>query len=180
VSQLVVFSYVAGVTATGDRTRLSPQASFFLGPVGLLAEYVQSKATATRQDSTTQVTTTADVTNKSWSVTGSVFLTGEDATYGSARPKSFFVPSAGTWGAVQLVARVNRIDIDAAAFANGFADPAKSVSRASAWGVGVNWIWNTNLKYVLDYEQTSFKGGAVAGADRETEKSLQTRLQLSF
>ena len=50
--------------------------------------------------------------------------------------------------------------------------------QATAWGVGLNWIWNTNLKYVLDYEQTRFKGGAAGGADRPTEKSVQTRLQL--
>ena len=35
-------------------------------------------------------------------------------------------------------------------------------ARPRAWGVGLNWIWNNNLKYVLDYEQTSFKGGAAA------------------
>jgi hypothetical protein len=36
------------------------------------------------------------------------------------------------------------------------------------------------LGYVLDYEQTRFRGGAAGGADRPTEKSVQTRLQLSF
>jgi phosphate-selective porin OprO/OprP len=46
--------------------------------------------------------------------------------------------------------------------------------------VGINWIWNNNLKYVLDYEQTRFKGGAANGGDRPDEKSVQTRLQLSF
>ncbi len=180
VSQVSVFSYASGATATGDRTRLSPQGYFFLGPLGILAEYVQSKQSVARQDATTKITTTAELVSSAWSVTGSVFLTGEDASYGSAKPKSFFVPSSGTWGAVQLLARVNRIDLDEAAFANGFADPAKAVSRATAWAVGVNWIWNSNLKYVLDYEQTRFQGGAAAGGDRASEKSLQTRLQLSF
>ena len=33
---------------------------------------------------------------------------------------------------------------------------------------------------VLDYERTSFAGGAPEGADRPTENSIQTRLQLSF
>jgi len=53
-------------------------------------------------------------------------------------------------------------------------------SLSSAWGAGLNWIWNSNLKYVLDYEQTRFTGGAAGGADRPTENSVQTRLQLSF
>jgi phosphate-selective porin OprO/OprP len=54
------------------------------------------------------------------------------------------------------------------------------VRRAAAWGAGVNWVWNSNLKYVLDYERTRFKGGALGGGDRPTENSVQTRLQLSF
>jgi phosphate-selective porin OprO/OprP len=124
-------------------------------------------------------TTTAELTNSAWSVTGSVLLTGEDATYGNVKPKNFFVPSSGKFGALQLVARVNRLDVDEDTFSGGYADPMRSVRQASAWGVGFNWIWNGNLKYVLDYEQTSFEGGAAAG-DRPTEKSIQTRLQLSF
>lgn len=185
VSQVSVFSYASGVTATGDRRRLSPQAYFFLGPVGLLAEYVESRQSAVRQAaqqdaSSPPTTTVAPLRHSAWSVSGGFFLTGEDARYGSPRPRKSFVPSDGTWGALQLVARVNRIDLDADAFTSGFADPAKSASRATAWAVGLNWIWNTNLRYVLDYEQTRFKGGAAAGADRPSEKSLQTRLQLSF
>jgi phosphate-selective porin OprO/OprP len=125
-------------------------------------------------------TVTARLLNSAWSVTASWLLTGEDATYGNVVPKSFFVPSAGKWGALQLVARVNRLDVDAATFSGGFADPAKSVRQATAWAAGFNWIWNSNVKLVLDYERTRFKGGAVDGADRPTEKSVQTRLQLAF
>ena len=56
----------------------------------------------------------------------------------------------------------------------------KPLVKATAWGVGANWIFNTNVKFVLDYERTSFEGGAAGGGDRETENSVQTRLQLSF
>ena len=180
VLQVNVFSWANGVTATGDRDRLSPQAWFYLGPVGFLGEYVQSSQTVARTDANTKATLTQDVTNSSWSVTGSVFLTGEDASYGSVKPKSFFVPSAGHWGAFQLVARVHQLDVDDAVFTGGFAEASKSISRATAWGVGLNWIWNTNLKYVIDYDRTVFEGGAAAGADRPTEQGVATRLQLSF
>jgi phosphate-selective porin OprO and OprP len=95
------------------------------------------------------------------------------------KPKDFFVPAAGKWGALQLVARVNKLALDKDAFPV-YADPARSVREATAFGVGVNWIWNSNLKYVVDYEQTAFKGGATGGADRADEKSLQSRLHLSF
>ena len=60
------------------------------------------------------------------------------------------------------------------------ADPTRSVREATAYGVGLNWIWNGNLKYVLDYEETRFQGGAAGNADRADEKSVQSRLHLSF
>jgi len=179
VSQVSIFSYATTVSANGDRTRWSPQGYFYLGPVGILAEYVQAKHDVQKVE-TGKPTTTAELTNSAWCVTGSVLLTGEEATYAGVKPKNFFVPLTGKWGAVQLVARVNRLAVDEATFSGGFADATRSVRQASAWGAGINWIWNTNLKYVLDYEHTSFKGGAAVNANRATEKSVQARLQLSF
>lgn len=180
VSQVSVFSYATTVIANGDRTRWSPQGYFYLGPVGILAEYVQAKHEV-QNVVTGKPTTTAELTNSAWSVTGSVLLSGEEASYGSSvKPKNPFVPSSGKWGALQLVARFNRLDVDDATFSGGFADATKAVRQASAWGAGINWIWNGNLKYVLDYERTHFEGGAAANADRPTENSIQTRLQLSF
>ena len=179
VSQVPIVVYPTTVTASGTRRRWSPQASLFVGPVGVLAEYVAVRHQVDKAE-TGKPTTTARLDNSAWNVTGSWLVTGEDATYGNVKPKSFFVPSARKWGAVQLVARVNRLSVDDATFTGGYADPTRSVRQATAWGAGVNWIWNQNLKYVLDYEQTRFKGGAAGGADRPTEKSVQTRLQLSF
>jgi phosphate-selective porin OprO/OprP len=46
--------------------------------------------------------------------------------------------------------------------------------------VGLNWYLNDNLKWVFDYEQTSFDGGAPGGADREDEKVFLTRFALGF
>ena len=179
VSQAGVFSYATTVTASGTRRRWSPQALLFVGPFGVLAEYVAGRHEVQKVE-TGKPTTTARLDNSAWNVTGSWLVTGEDATYGNVKPKNFFVPSARKWGALQLVARVNQLRVDDAAFSGGYAETTRSVRRATAWGAGLNWIWNQNLKYVLDYEQTRFKGGAAGGADRPTEKSVQTRLQLSF
>ena len=68
------------------------------------------------------------------------------------------------------------------AFAGGadsFADPLAAASQADSWGVGVNWYLNENVKWLLDYEHTSFEGGAAAG-DREDEDALQLRLAVGF
>ena len=178
VSQVGIFSHLATVTAAGDRTRISPQGYFNAGPVGLLAEYVRSVHEVQKVE-TGRPTLTRELTHSGWSVTGSFLLTGEESGYGVVKPKSFFVPAAGKWGALQLVARVNNLALDDDTFPV-YADPARSVREATAYGVGLNWIWNSNLKYVLDYEQTSFQGGAAGGANRADEKSLQSRLHLSF
>jgi len=124
-------------------------------------------------------TVTGRLENSAWSVTGSWLLTGEDASYGNVKPKDFFVPSAGKWGALQLVARLNRFDVDEATFRLGFADATRSVRQAHAWGVGLNWIWNSNLKYVLDYEQTRFKGERPPRRSPHREEPPD-RLQLSY
>ncbi|HEY8150422.1 MAG TPA: porin [Vicinamibacteria bacterium] len=179
VSQVGVFSYATTVTASGTRRRWSPQASLFVGPVGVLAEYVVARHEVQKVE-TGKPTTTARLDNSAWNVTGSWLVTGEEATSGNVTPRNFFVPSARKWGALQLVARVNQLRVDDATFSGGYADPTRSVRRATAWAAGLNWIWNQNLKYVLDYEQTRFQGGAAGGADRSPEKSVQTRLQLSF
>jgi phosphate-selective porin OprO/OprP len=177
-SQVAVFTPLTSVTASGDRTRISPQAYFYSGPVGVLAEYVRSSHDVQKVE-IGRPTVNARLDHSAWSVTGSYLVTGEDASYATVKPKDFFVPSAGKWGAVQLVARVNRLRVDPDSFPV-YADPTRSVRTASAWGVGVNWIWNSNLKYVVDYEQTRFEGGAAAGGDRPDEKSFQTRLHLAF
>ena len=55
-----------------------------------------------------------------------------------------------------------------------------SASRAEGWAAGVNWYLNRALKFTVDYEETHFKGGAVAGQNRAVERDVFTRFQLSF
>ena len=89
----------------------------------------------------------------------------------------------GTWGGWELVARYHELEIDDAAFAGGadsFADPLASARKASTIGVGLNWYWNQNVKWVLNYEVTSFEGGAADGGDREDEEAVLTRIALGF
>ena len=50
---------------------------------------------------------------------------------------------------------------------------------ARAWAAGFNWYLNKALKVGGTYEETSFLNGAANG-DRETEKVILTRFQVSF
>jgi phosphate-selective porin OprO/OprP len=172
--QLQFFGYLPTVAADGRRTRWSPQGYFYRNSFGLLAEYIES-AQELRVDATT-----AELENTAWQATVSWVLTGEDASYrGVVKPSSPFNPGKGGWGAWELVGRYGELDVDSAAFPL-FADPAVAARSAQSWTVGVNWYLNSNLKLVTNYLQTSFDGGAAAGADRETEKAVFTRLQVAF
>jgi phosphate-selective porin OprO/OprP len=113
-------------------------------------------------------------------VTASIVLTGEDASYkGVAKPDHPFTIGAAGWGALELVARYGRLDIDDDAFPL-FADLARSAATASSWGLGLNWYLTSNFKLVANYTQTTFDGGAAGGRDREDEQAFFTRAQFSF
>jgi phosphate-selective porin OprO/OprP len=159
--------------ADGRRSRLAPQAYFYTGPLGLHGEYIQSWQAVSRA-------TFATVTLKhtAWQATGSYFLTGEKNSWRSAAPKKVFDPRAGTFGALELAARYSELSIDDATFPN-FANPTSTPGTAKAWAVGLNWYLARSVKVVVDYEHTTFDGGA-GTADREPENFVVTRIQHSF
>jgi phosphate-selective porin OprO/OprP len=184
-SQNTFFSYRTGTTATyadGNRTRWTPQAYYYVGPFGALAEYVVSEQDVSRQLSATSKRS-GRIDNSAYQVLLSYFLTGERATYNSFTPKSTFHLGSRGWGAWEIAARYSELKVDDDAFAGGgnsFADPNASARRARAVGVGINWWLNANVKWVLDYEVTRFDGGAAGGADRPDERALTTRFALAF
>jgi len=177
--QAVFFRYRTGATAAaavvadGRRTRLAPQAYLYRGSLGLLTEYTSNHHTV-RRDSVVET-----IPHQGWQVAASFFLTGEKATYRSVTPKQVFDPKAGTWGAVELAVRVQETSVGDAAFPF-LADPATAASRAKAWSLGINWHFAKNVKLMVDYEHTTFTGGAANGANRPVETFVVTRFQTAF
>jgi phosphate-selective porin OprO/OprP len=158
-----------------DRWRFSPQATWYWGPFGLLGEYVSSTGfveTELDGDSMRAV-------NDAWQVAASWVLTGENASYRGVTPRAPFARGGG-WGAFEVAARYSELQVDGDVFDEGFADPAVSAQQAEAWAVGVDWYLNRHLKFVVNYERTSFDGGATDGGNRESEGVFLTRLQLSY
>jgi phosphate-selective porin OprO/OprP len=173
---------VNGTFADGDRVRWTPQAYYSIGSFGVLGEYVNVSQDVTRATPTAGLRSeTLDHT--AWHVQLAWFATGEDEQFRGFTPGSIFSLDNKTWGAWELVARYHELDIDDAAFVGGtnsFANPDTAASKASAWGVGVNWYLNQNYKWSLNYDVTSFEGGAAAGADRSDERAMFTRFALQF
>jgi phosphate-selective porin OprO/OprP len=170
-----------GAYADGERLRWTPQLYYSVGRFGLLGEYAVveqdvSRATATAGLRSDTVESTA------WQVAAHWFLTGEEQAFKGFKPNNVLSLANGTWGAWELVARYHELEIGDEAFAGGvdsFADPLSSPRKASAYGVGVNWYLNDNVKWVINYEKTKFEGGAVEG-DRPDEEAILTRVAVGF
>jgi phosphate-selective porin OprO/OprP len=176
--QNTFFSYVSDGTpegtalASGEQFRISPQLYYYYKGFGLLGEFaLSSQNVALGADS-------AQVQNKAWQVAAS-YVIGADNSYGAIKPRKPLGWKKGGTGAFEFGARYNEIYIDQDAFPI-FANPDTSARKAKAFSFGFNWIINNNVKFMLDYEQTRFKGGASGGGDRPTEHALLNRYQFAF
>jgi phosphate-selective porin OprO/OprP len=181
------FAYNTGVNASGPAWRLAPQAYYYYGPLGILAEYTIDEQQAQR--TANPIIPAVKLQNSAWEVTGSWVLTGEDATYGSLTPRHPFDLRTGGWGAWQLVARYAGLNVDDNAFAGAtairLADPTKNAAAAQGWSVGLNWYLNKNVRADLSYSRTtfsSFAGNKIAAGNpgAQPENVLFSRLQLAF
>lgn len=170
----------AGTIADGERTRLAPQLYYYVGSFGLMGEYTEVSQDVSRVVPAGVRERTVDTS--AWQLAVSYFLTGEEASFRGYQPKTRFSLEDNTAGAFELKARVQSLSVGDEAFAGGansFADPLASASQADSWGVGLNWYLNENVKWLLDYEHTTFEGGAATG-DRADEDAVQLRLAVAF
>ena len=175
-AQTTFFTYRSDATAPntafadGRRTRVAPQAYYYAGPLGLMAEWIRSAQIVNRAG------TLAPISAKAWQATGSFALTGDPASYTGLAPRK--PVSGGGLGAVELVVRAGQLQVDDEAFPL-FADPTRSARKATEWAVGVNWHFERRIKLAANYIRTTFDGGAAAG-DREAEDAILTRFQVAF
>lgn len=189
--QLTFFSYDAPSSDTtgADTTfaherasHLNPQLYYYVGPFGLLAEWVWSRQGVQRGNST------AVLTNQAAHATAS-FVVGGDESFDGPTPRRPFDPARGDWGALELAARVAWLRVDPATFGGSsgggtsYADPSKSAREATSLGVVAGWILRRSVRISLLFERTTFEGGAgSSGAvtDRATENLLLGRAQVNF
>lgn len=164
------------VVPDGTHWRLSPQAYYYWGPLGVFGEYVISNQKLRRDDGGQ---TFKAFKNTAWQVAGSYFLTGEENSWKAVTPRKVFNPANGGWGAWEMAARVGELDVDDDIFSEGFASSSASASKAFSWGVGLNWHLNRNIKVNLSYDQTSFSGGD-SPLLKNGEHVLFTRAQFSW
>lgn len=186
--QQVFYTYT-NVTPSGMQYRIDPQAYYFFGPFGIMGEYVISSQKFSTAK--TGMPPLERFNNRAWQVQASYFLTGETNSfkYTSLQhvvPNSRFGLGQGSgWGAFEVVARVQQMLLDPASFerfgGNSFVT-AGSAQKATAWGVGINWYLNSNLKLNLNYEQTTFSGYTPTrhAASSQPEHVILSRIQFMF
>jgi len=175
------------VNASGEHWRLSPQGYYYYGPFSLMGEYAISDqgVSSTTVGLPHNKTDYADLQNTAWEISGGWVLTGENASFNGVTPLHPFSPHNGEWGAFQVVARYEELDIDTAAFPV-FANPGTSASAAQAWSAGLNWYLNKNIRLNASFSHTTFTGGGGVGTTapaivtRQPENVFFTRIQLAF
>lgn len=165
----------ANVVADGNHGRLAPQGYYYWGPFGAFAEYVVSEQVVRRDDG---AHTFARLRHTAWQLAGSWFITGEDNSWKAVSPRRPFHPGAGGWGAWEIAGRVGQLDVDDDAFPL-FANPDTSATKATAWGVGLNWHLNRNVKVNVNYDQTRFSGGDNPLLN-QTERVILARAQIAW
>jgi len=159
------------VHADGKRYRIAPQANYYYGPLGVTAEYARvSQGVSIGSLNSNQTT----LNHEAWEIGASYLMTGEDAAFKGVKPKRDFDINSGGWGAWELVARYSEINLDDKTFTFGttngvnaatnvahwlYADPHISSKSAQTWTIGANWYLNPEVKFALNYVQTTFDGG---------------------
>jgi phosphate-selective porin OprO/OprP len=176
LGQNTFFTFASGVTSAGHRTRLAPQAYYYLGPFGVLTEYTLA------EEGFQKGNVRRDIALRSWQVQASYLLTGEKKVFGTLVPKKAFDPHNHGWGAFELAVRVGDFSVERGIYNYGFASPTASPRRAHEWVGGVSWYLNRMLRISLDYGNTNFGGGATAanGGNRPSERVLLNRFQVNF
>lgn len=127
---LIATGAIAGV----DRTRTwGAEAGALVGPVTLLAE---SLRTQVERDAG------ADLNFDGWHVTASWMLTGERRRYNDAAGVFGRIRPQRPWGALELAARYDRLDLQ---------DGDVEGGRERNVAYGLNWYFRDHLRVMLDH-----------------------------
>jgi phosphate-selective porin OprO and OprP len=175
VGQNKFFKYSSTAFADGGHERISPQAWYYFGPVGILGEYSISAQNIYNKGITRRLS------NQAWEVASSVVITGEKNSYAGIRPNRAFEPYKGLrhLGAWELATRYTRLGVDPKAFPI-FANPKTSASSANEYAIGVNWYLNRYIKLVNDYEYTRLGRNTATTTPLHNENVIMSCIQFAF
>lgn len=122
---------------------------------------------------------------QSFSVQGGYLLTGETrSSAGVVKPRNPVTFKFGKFGlgAWELTGRYQYLDISRNVFTAGLADANLWANRLSIVDVGFNWHMTQYLKFMFDWEHTSFNNPVFTNVDKWSKVSdmFVARMQLFF
>lgn len=140
----------------GDHLRFGPAIEFYHGPFSAIAELLQERWESAHER----------FDNYGWRLVGGWVITGEDAK-GRVQPKNPFSLENGTWGALEVSARLSGLLVD---------ERLLDHVNAFSYGLGLSWYATNNFSVHLDAVKTDF-GSGIALKD---EFVIFARAQINF
>jgi phosphate-selective porin OprO/OprP len=176
-----------------DRSRFGLETALAYGPFKVQGQYAKSGFdfdTSTRG---------YDVDVKTWYLQALWTITGEkhadrykNGAFGALKPTNNFDPTNFSGGAWEVGARYSKFDASdfnttgLTAPADAQVTAASGFTEADAWTVGLKFVPNAHIRFMLDYVQTDFEKRigtttvSVNGDSEDSEKALLLRTQLTF
>jgi phosphate-selective porin OprO/OprP len=181
-----------------DRSRLGLEAAVAYGPFKVQGQWVRNKF-----DFDT-ATSSYDPEIKAWYAEALWTITGEShagryksGAFSGLKPASNFDPAKFKGGAWEVGVRYSRFDAsdfnNTAGLTSGIgadaqiSTKANGFTKADALTMGVKFVPNAHVRFMLDYVQTDFEdavgnlaGVSVNGKNEDDEKALLFRTQFAF
>ncbi|MBP6112878.1 MAG: porin [Sphingobium sp.] len=122
-----------------------------------------------------------------FNIFGSVFLTGESRSFKGGnvdklKPFSDFDPANGKWGAVELAARYDEIDLTDPALGAAISASNPNGRKAHSWTGALNWYLNPNFRASFNYIRFTGRNSGLVSTGIGTSKGdvFASRLQIDF
>ena len=174
-------------TADIDRTRYGLEAAVALGPVKLQGEFSNVAFDGTSAlGANFDRDISAYYASVLWLITGESYASVyRGGNFGNRiRPKASFTPGSGGVGAWEIGVRYSKFDASDFRSSNPVGTgvlPPTFTNEADAITIGLKWIVNPNVRFILNYVKTDFETPVASnGVNASSEKAITLRSQIDF
>ncbi|MDZ4098860.1 MAG: porin [Methylophilaceae bacterium] len=193
----VISATQAGVDAEIDRSRLGLEAALAYGPFKVQGQWVRNSFDFETAANDYDVDVEAWYAEALWTITGEQHASRyKGGAFSGLKPKNNFDPktfSGGAWEVGVRYSKFDASDFDAAGLTAGAGTDAGVTTKsglfteADAWTVGLKFVPNPHVRFMLDYVKTDFEKGigglnsfTINGEDEDDEKAILFRTQFAF
>ncbi|OGW13205.1 MAG: hypothetical protein A3G93_12115 [Nitrospinae bacterium RIFCSPLOWO2_12_FULL_45_22] len=176
-SETGIVTWTKGVRNDSRRLRSGAELAWLLGPLSLKGEWMRTQWADLEFSGKRH-----DLDVAGWYGSVSWFLTGEkenlkEGVFGRVKPKHNFNPARGGWGALELAARYESLDVDQGIFKQGF---ATGTDRVNSFTLGANWYPHNMFRVSLNYVRNEFDDNLSDLKGDDQEDLILSRFQVDF